>query len=117
MNEKRYGDGRAAVICRLDTLRTWIAEGRTLRSFYDQHQEVLPVSYSHFTRLAKTYLPDSTPHRRSKAQRATAPAQHQHARTAAKPVRDPTPASTPQAATERFKRFEYNPVPDTDQLI
>lgn len=117
MKEKRYGDGRVCVICRLDTLQVWVTQGRSLRSFYDKHQAALPISYSHFTRLAKTYLPDSTPYRPSKVRSATSRAQPPPTPAAANPVAASTSLSRSNASMGKFKRFEYDPLSDISQLI
>ena len=53
---RRYGDGRASFLGRLEAVQRWIDEGRTLRSYYDDHADVLEVSYSQFVRHARTFL-------------------------------------------------------------
>lgn len=52
---KRYGDGRAAFLGHVEAIQTWIDEGRTLRSYFDQAGD-LGITYSQFVRHARTYV-------------------------------------------------------------
>jgi hypothetical protein len=64
---KRYGDGRAAFLGRVEAIQSWSDEGRTLRSYFDQAGD-LGITYSQFVRHARTYLRPSVtrknPHER-----------------------------------------------------
>lgn len=54
--ERRYGDGRAAFLGHVEAIQKWVDEGRTLRSYYDDHAAALGITYSTFIRHARTYL-------------------------------------------------------------
>lgn len=43
---RRWGDGRAAVLAHADAIRTWLAAGRSLQGYYDEHKGELAISYS-----------------------------------------------------------------------
>lgn len=62
--KRRYGDGRAAFLGHLEALRKWVAEGRTLKAFFDEHEAALGISYPQFTRHARTYIEKPQPTRR-----------------------------------------------------
>lgn len=59
---KRYGDGRAAFLGHVEAIQSWINEGRTLRSYFDQAGD-LGITYSQFVRHARTYI-RKNPHER-----------------------------------------------------
>lgn len=54
-SERRYGDGRVAFLARFEALQRWVAEGRTLKSFYDSVAGDLGITYSQFVRHARGY--------------------------------------------------------------
>ncbi|MCZ2135866.1 MAG: hypothetical protein LC098_10640 [Burkholderiales bacterium] len=68
---KRYGDGRAAFLGHVEAIQSWIDEGRTLRSYFDQAGD-LGITYSQFVRHARTYIRRSVtrrnPHERFEQQ-------------------------------------------------
>lgn len=54
--ERRYGDGRAAFLGHVEAIQKWVDEGRTLRSYYDDHEAALGITYSTFIRHARSFL-------------------------------------------------------------
>lgn len=87
---KRYGDGRAAFLGHVEAIQSWIDEGRTLRSYFDQAGD-LGITYSQFVRHARTYIRRSVnrrnPHERFDQQAGQGqPASQSTGKPAGKPV-------------------------------
>lgn len=87
---KRYGDGRAAFLGHVEAIQSWIDEGRTLRSYFDQAGD-LGITYSQFVRHARTYIRRSVnrrnPHERFDQQAGQGqPASQSAGKPAGKPV-------------------------------
>jgi len=68
---RRYGDGRAAVLAHADAIRAWLASGRTVRGYYDEHAGELAISYSQFARLTAGYIRANRPTPSKVQQRGT----------------------------------------------
>ncbi|HGN0313163.1 TPA: TraK family protein [Proteus mirabilis] len=54
--QSRKGDGRVAFLAHADTFRELLSAGHPQRSIYDDHAEVLGISYSQFNRYVGRYL-------------------------------------------------------------
>lgn len=49
-NAAQWGDGVAAVIAQREQIDAWQTAGRSLKAYYLEHQDRLPMTYEHFVR-------------------------------------------------------------------
>lgn len=120
------GDALAAVLAQLDAIEQWQASKRTLKSYFETHQDALPMKYEHFVRSVARFRKEGRPtHDRTKPTVAPEAIPTRPVEPAARPdssparLTDPAPGSEkPESpATGKFGRFDYDPTPDPSKLI
>jgi len=79
-NTPRWGAGRVAFVARLDTIRSEIAQGFTLRAIYERHETALGIGYSAFCKLVLRHADAARPTRKRllRSPLQSENGQHQH---------------------------------------
>jgi hypothetical protein len=108
---KAWGSGRIAVLARLDTIRSELAQGLPLTVIYDRHKAALGIGYPAFCKHVETYAGDAKLITRRRSARDRAP--NQTPVPSPKPAPPVTTAAQSSPAAEEPTHARHEPRPRT----